>query len=126
MRVCRLKLRRMNATRLKALVGANVKMLREKRGLSQEQLAVAIDRTWQAVSHIETGRTLPPLPTLGALATVLGVTPAALLSEDAMPVGDRRSDLLGRAQVSLAGLSDDQLETAVKMLALLREGFGRE
>lgn len=113
----------MNVSRFNALVGTNVKMLREKRGLSQEQLAVAIDRTWQAISHIETGKTLPPLPTLGAIATVLGVTPAALLSESGMPVSDRRSDLLGQAQVTLADLSEDQLETAVKMLAVLREGF---
>lgn len=116
----------MNVTRLKALVGANVKMLREKRGLSQEQLAVAIDRTWQAVSHIETGKTLPPLPTLGALAVVLGVTPAELLSEAGIPVANHRADLLTQAQVALDTLSDDQLETAVRILTALREGFGRE
>lgn len=115
----------MNAARLKAIVGTNVKMLREKRGFSQEQLAVAIDRTWQAISHIETGKTLPPLPTLGALATALGVSMADLLSEVGLPVTDRRSDLFSQAQVTLADLSDDQLETAVKLLAVLREGFGR-
>lgn len=113
----------MNAARLKAVIRANVKALREKRGWSQEELAVAVDRTWQSISNIETGKSLPPLPTLGALATAFGVPLAALLSEDVLPASNARADLMQQASVYLSDLSDAQLVTAVKMLAVLHEGF---
>jgi|AGTN01.1.fsa_nt_gi Predicted transcriptional regulators len=115
----------MNASRLKAAIGANVKTLREKRGLSQEQLAEAIDRTWQAVSHIETGKTLPPLTTLWAIATALRVPLNDLLCETGLPATDRRADLLRQAQAVMAGFSDDRLDMAVKVLGVLREGDRR-
>lgn len=115
----------MKSDRLKAIVGTNVKACRERRGWSQDRLGEAVGRSYQSISLIERGETLPPLPTLGALATALGVSTADLLSETGLAVTDRRSDLLSRAQVTLADLSDDQLETAVKLLAVLREGFRR-
>lgn len=115
----------MNPSRLKAVIGANIKALRERHGMNQEQLGEAIGRTWQSISLIERGKTLPPLTTLGALATTLGVAPSDLLSETGLPRSDHRADLLRQAEISLADLSDAQLETAVRMLAVLREGFRR-
>jgi|AGTN01.1.fsa_nt_gi Predicted transcriptional regulators len=115
----------MNSDRLKAAIGANVKAIRERRGWNQDQLGEAVGRTYQAISLIERGETLPPLSTLGAVATVLGVSLADLLSEESLPVKSRRSDLLKRVEVVLADFSDDQLETAAKMLTVLREGFRR-
>ncbi|HTH18201.1 MAG TPA: helix-turn-helix transcriptional regulator [Magnetospirillum sp.] len=112
----------MKSARLKAIVGTNVKTLREQRGWSQEQLAVTVDRTWQSISHIETGKSLPPLPTLAALATTFGVPIARLLEED-LPLEAGRADLLQRAQVTLSDLTDPQLETAVGILTTLHRGF---
>ncbi|MBC7907961.1 MAG: helix-turn-helix transcriptional regulator [Rhodospirillaceae bacterium] len=115
----------MKPARLKAIIRANVKALREKRGWNQEELAVAVDRTWQSISNIETGKTIPPLPTLAALATAFGVPMTTLLSEDGLPVTELRADLMQQATVTLSDLTDGQLDTAVKMLCVLHEGFRR-
>jgi transcriptional regulator with XRE-family HTH domain len=113
----------MNANRLRDSIGANVKTLRERRGLSQEQLAEAVDRTWQAISHIETGKTLPPLTTLAALAKALRVPLGDLLSERGVPVAEHRVELMKQVQVLLSGFNDDQLEMTVKMLGVLHDGM---
>ena len=54
-------------------VGLRVKALRQRRGLSQEELAERIDRSLNAISNIERGRTLPNFTTLERLSEVLGV-----------------------------------------------------
>ena len=112
----------MKPARLKAIIGNNVKTLREQRGWSQEQLAVAVDRTWQSISHIETGKSLPPLKTLAALASALGV-PITYLLEEHGNMEPGRANLLQRAQATLDDLTDPQLETAVAILAALHRGF---
>lgn len=112
----------MHARSLKTLIGTNVKMLRERRGLSQEQLAVAIDRTWQSISHIETGKSLPPLTTLAALASALGVGTGDLLMERTQSTG-HREDLSRQIQTMLAEFDDKQMEAAAKLLTVLRDAL---
>jgi len=60
------------------IVGENVRRLRKKRGLTQEQLAMetGIDLTY--VGGIERGRRNPSVDVLGRLANALGVHPRAL------------------------------------------------
>lgn len=53
--------------------GRRLKALRKQRGLTQEDLADLIDRSVDAVSHIERGISLPSYETLGRLAEVLDV-----------------------------------------------------
>ncbi|MCR6631222.1 MAG: helix-turn-helix transcriptional regulator [Magnetospirillum sp.] len=115
----------MQPDRLKTVISTNVRRLRDKRGMTQEQLAEAIEKSPEAISMFERGRTTPALETLALIATALGCSLMDMLSEDALPLSDHRADLLRQAEVSLAGFSDDQLEMAVKLLAVLREGLGR-
>lgn len=115
----------MSETRLKAIVATNVKALRESRGLSQEKLAEAVGRTWQTISLIERGKSLPPLGTLSDMAAALGVPVVGLLSQNFLFPSERREGLTAQAEALFADFNDDQLEVAVKMLTLLREGFGR-
>jgi len=112
----------MHARSLKTLIGTNVKMLRERRGLSQEQLAVAIDRTWQSISHIETGKSLPPVTTLASLASALGVGTGDLLMEQTQSTS-RREDLSRQIQTMLAEFDDKEMEAATKLLAVLRDAL---
>lgn len=65
---------------LRTALGRRVRSLRERKGLSQEQLAEAADLHWTYVSGIERGKRNPGLNTLGRLARALGVTPSKLLS----------------------------------------------
>ena len=65
---------------LRPALGQRVRALRQRNGLSQEQLAEAADLHWTYVSGIERGKRNPGLNTLGRLAKALGVTPSKLLS----------------------------------------------
>lgn len=57
--------------------------LRNQKGLTQQQLAVAADLSVSAVSQIEQGtNTDPRMKTLKALARALGVTLDSLTSDD--------------------------------------------
>ena len=51
-----------------------VRSLRAERGLSQQQLAVAMDVSRQTINSIETGRYTPSLPLAIALARFFGTT----------------------------------------------------
>jgi transcriptional regulator with XRE-family HTH domain len=66
-------------------LGARIKGLRAERGLQQRQLAEKAGMTPSMVSQIEAGRLTPSLPTLGKLASALGVPIGSLF--EPMPHG---------------------------------------
>ncbi len=55
------------------LLGARIKELRKRRGLTQEQLAEQVDLAARYISLIEVGRTSPSLESMENIARVLGV-----------------------------------------------------
>jgi transcriptional regulator with XRE-family HTH domain len=61
------------------VVARNLRLLRQERGLSQEELAhlAEVDRTY--VSALERAKYSPTVSMVGKLAEVLGVLPARLL-----------------------------------------------
>lgn len=59
--------------------GANVARAREKRGLSQSQLARKVEVVDTYISRIETGRAQPSFRLILAIAGQLGITAADLL-----------------------------------------------
>lgn len=61
-------------------LGANVKRLREARGLSQENLAFEAEMHRTYVSGIERGRRNPTITIVERLAAALGATSCELLS----------------------------------------------
>ena len=68
---------------VRKLVGMNVRLYRERAGISQEELAhrAGLDRTY--VSGIERGVRNPTILVLQDLSVPLNVAPAALLSPSA-------------------------------------------
>lgn len=68
-----------NAGQVAVLVGRNVERWRRQRGMTQEELALAIRCNRSAVSRWEAGRRLPSLTHLLALGEALGCGAAALL-----------------------------------------------
>jgi transcriptional regulator with XRE-family HTH domain len=73
-----------------AAIGARVHALRSERGLSMRDLAGQAGVSQPFVSKLESGRQLPSVPTVYALAAALGTTPGALLA----PAGaDAASDV---------------------------------
>lgn len=64
---------------MRKLVGRNVKQIRMKRGLTQEQFAAASGFSQQYLSDLERGRRNPTIVTLYELAVALGVSHLDLL-----------------------------------------------
>lgn len=68
---------------MRQIVARNVRLARQRAGISQEELAdtAGIDRSYG--SRIERGIANPSIEMLAKLAEVLGVTTASLLVDDA-------------------------------------------
>jgi len=64
---------------MRRLVGQNVKRLREKKGLTQEQFADISGFSQQYISSLERGRRNPTVITLYELSVALGVGPVDLV-----------------------------------------------
>ena len=62
------------------VTGAQIKMLRENKKLTQEELAQKINVTAKAVSKWETGNGFPDISLLEPLAAALGISVIELLS----------------------------------------------
>jgi transcriptional regulator with XRE-family HTH domain len=71
---------------MRKLVGRNVKRIRQKKGLTQEQLAESPGFSQQYISGLEQGRRNPTVVTLYELANALGVGHLELLT----PGSDRK------------------------------------
>ncbi len=83
----------MDSTGLAAVIGDNVRALRDARGLSQDALAEVADLSKGTVVAIEAQRSNPSVATLCALAEALGVGLSGLLEPPSGPmVKVRRAD----------------------------------
>ena len=65
---------------VRSRVGANVKRLREAKGLSQEELAFDAEMHRTYVSGIERGKRNPTVTVIERLANAVGAKPSELLS----------------------------------------------
>jgi transcriptional regulator with XRE-family HTH domain len=57
----------------KILFGKRIKELREKRGMTQEELSNLLDIDWQHISRLENGKNLPSCNILISLAKIFDV-----------------------------------------------------
>jgi transcriptional regulator with XRE-family HTH domain len=64
---------------MRKLVGENVKRIRQRKGLTQEQFANISGYSQQYISGLEKGRRNPTVITVFELATALGVSHMELL-----------------------------------------------
>jgi transcriptional regulator with XRE-family HTH domain len=74
---------------MRKLVGQNVRRIRQKKGLTQEQFADVSGFSQQYISSLEKGRRNPTIITLYELAVSLGVSHVDLVR----PVGRRKGNL---------------------------------
>ena len=63
----------------RSLVGKNLAAARKKRGMSQEELARAVQVTRQSISHWENGTSQPDIETLKTLSGILQVSVEELI-----------------------------------------------
>lgn len=65
-------------------LGSNIRVLRQRKGLTQEQVSAYLGVTYQAVSKWETGANTPDISLLPALAALFDVSIDALFSSDTL------------------------------------------
>ena len=68
-------------------ISENIKLLRNKQGLTQEGVAKKIGKTIATVSDYEKGRSLPPLDITVKLSELFGVTLDELVNRDLIREG---------------------------------------
>lgn len=76
------------------ITGSTVRELREKKKLTQKQLAETLCVSDKTVSKWETGRGLPDISLLEPLASALGISVAELLSGECFVNANRSANLL--------------------------------
>ena len=68
---------------IKKIVGDNIRFIREKRGLTQEELSVLTNMSKTFIGDIERAQKAPTTVSLVKLAKALGVKPSLLLEPEA-------------------------------------------
>lgn len=117
---------------VKQHVGLKVKAARQKVGLTQEELAEAIDKTVETISNIERGHSLTSIETLQLISDRLGVPLAALFEglEKGRLNHRRRAELDQKIELLLESLPDKDAELALELVEALarhrhhRNGLG--
>jgi transcriptional regulator with XRE-family HTH domain len=115
----------MSQSRVSEYLAANVRSLRRRRNMSQEQLAGRAGMPRSTVTHIESGGANPSLSNLALLSTALGVgleeilarprSECQLLSASAVPVRSRSQGAVSVRKLlpeRVRGLELDRLEIA--------------
>lgn len=109
---------------LKDHVALRIKSIRQRRNLTQEQLAERVERSVDTISNLERGISLPSFETLERLAKVLQVPFREFFQFDDLNEGRRRSALLMALTDAARTLGDDDLEVAVKQVEALAAARG--
>ena len=100
-------------------IGWNIRDLRERRGMSQEELADRIGKTRSAVSQYESGKIVPRMGAIEDLASAFGVSKDVIINgyahDDAVNADER--ELLGmfrqmdeKKRAALLGVARAMLE----------------
>jgi len=110
------------ASGLKRIIGAQVRAARARKGLTQEQLAAAVERTAEGVSNIERGQALPTIETLARISQALGVPLQDFFAEAEAPSGRSatRFALEMKARELIRELRDEDLKLAVGQIEIIR------
>jgi molybdate-binding protein/transcriptional regulator with XRE-family HTH domain len=107
--------------------GTRLRLARQARGFSQQQVADMAGVSRQAISHIESGASDPSLRVALALSRALGVTVEELFGTDdtVVPVEAREVAPLGGqgARVTLAMVGDGHVALPLQGATVTRAGF---
>lgn len=106
---------------VKQHVGIKVKAARQKLGLTQEQLAEAIEKTVETISNIERGHSLTSIETLQLISHRLKVPLAEFFEglENARPNHRRRVELEQKMRLLVESLPDQDAELALNLIEVL-------
>ena len=69
---------------------ANLRYFRKKKGLTQKDLSVYLNKGYNYINCIEGGNSFPPPAVIDQIAQVLGIDPGQLFQKDSSPENLRR------------------------------------
>ncbi|MEJ8559835.1 helix-turn-helix transcriptional regulator [Yoonia sp. GPGPB17] len=98
-----------------------MKAARQQKGLTQAQLAEAIDKAFETISNIERGKTAPNFSTLYDIANVLGLPMREFFELDHEDVSDARQRPLIQLNTMIFQMDDRQLNLLLKLGQVLKE-----
>ena len=107
--------------RLKRNIGRRLRAARQQQGLTQAELAEAIDKAFETISNIERGKAAPSFSTLAALSDAMSLPLRDLFDFGDDEVTEERQDLLNQINMLVGRLTDAQLRTLLKLGAALEE-----
>ena len=109
--------------RFKSYLGGQLRSLRKQAGLTQEELAAQVERTGEAISNIELGKSVPTIETLLAISSSLEIPIRDFFPPSAFDDGVSQNRMKLEAEVvsALRGLSDKQLRIALAQIKALTE-----
>ncbi|WP_162652126.1 helix-turn-helix transcriptional regulator [Lentilitoribacter sp. Alg239-R112] len=106
---------------LKQNIGLRVKTIRNQRKLTQAQLAEAIDKTFEAISNLERGKTAPNFSTLADIARVLQVPMREFFEGIDAELSEDRQELFTKLNLLASQMDDETLELYLKLGDVLLE-----
>ena len=106
---------------LKRDIGRSIAEARDRRGLTQKDLAERLGYSIEAIASVERGQSFPRFRILVALSRELRVPLRDLVDQvdQIDPSDDRRARLEFRGRALLNQLSDEFLEIAIEQLSVL-------
>jgi transcriptional regulator with XRE-family HTH domain len=100
---------------LEKLVIDNIRLLRRKKGISQEQLAAACNTTTSYIGLMETYRNVPKLSTIERIADALGVNPLALFwASDEQQDGEDWENGIQRKKQEILEIMERELDVILR------------
>jgi transcriptional regulator with XRE-family HTH domain len=100
---------------LKQNIGYRVKTLRHQHGLTQAQLAEAIDKAFETISNLERGKTAPNFSTLQDIADVFEVPMREFFEGMDEELSSERQLLFTRLNLLAGSMDDETLELFLKL-----------
>lgn len=107
---------------IKVILGKNIKRLREKTGMTQDELSEKIKLSSQAVSLLESGKYFTTADTLDNLCNCFNVHPSVLFELDANYIETNyssRSEVVKDINLLLNNLNDNKLRNAIEYIQSL-------
>lgn len=106
---------------LKQNIGQRVKSARRLRGLTQAELADAIDKAFETISNIERGKTAPNFMTLSDIAEALDVPLKDFFDVGSGAEATERQDLVFQISALVGQLDDSQLRLLLRLASVLND-----
>ena len=106
---------------IKKIFGDNIKKLRKAKGLTQEQLAEALNLQLQSISYIENGRTFVSSEVLANLANYFNVEISLLFKSGYIEHSDKDFNLKKEINRLLSDCNHELLEKIYNIIIALKK-----